>query len=81
MTPAPNTDLATMQEMLDRAGIAYTIEKAERSDAYSGREAGMTIIVMSADDQSGGKVFGYLGFIAELRFTPDGRLHSAGAWE
>lgn len=70
--PAEATDLEIMEAMLRRAGIDYTREIDDRNEPHNGYLPGEILLFVER---------GYVGFVAELRFSPTGALRNVSAWE
>ena len=65
------TDLETLQGILTKAGIRFTVD-LERE------EAPQVVSVCSLDGEHN---LGYFGFVTDFFFDADGRLFAMGAWE
>jgi hypothetical protein len=68
------SDRKTLEAMLDRAGIVWTlVESVER--------AGDAAVVLEIEAKAGPKNLGYGYFVSRLGFDEDGSLVNWGCWE
>lgn len=74
-------DMAVLKDILDRAGVAYSLDRAYPSSAVPERQRPVTAIQIHAEPRGCGPNKGYSGCFAELAFDADGMLVSVGAWE
>lgn len=68
------SDRKTIEAMLDRAGIVWTlVESVERAENAA--------VVLEVEAKAGPKNLGYGYFVSRLGFDEDGSLVNWGCWE
>lgn len=67
------TDRETLEDLLRRAGIAFSKDEETLKDADS-------VLTVEADDPSPAN-HGYKGFVTQMGFSEQGELLWMGAWE